>query len=81
LYDADKFRWGPDNFTETIWAMTAPRAIPLSKLMPRFPTGMQGVEKIKESFRTATGRRYGPDFIERGLEIGRRLYALLSGSV
>lgn len=81
LYDADKFRWGPDNFTETIWAMTAPRAIPLSKLMPRFPTGMQGVEKIKDSFRTATGRRYGPDFIERGLEIGRRLYALLTGSV
>jgi hypothetical protein len=24
LYDADKFRWGPDNFTETIWAMILP---------------------------------------------------------
>jgi len=81
LYDADKFRWGPDNFTETVWAMTVPRAIPLSKLMPSFPAGMQGIEKIKESFRTVTGRRYGPDFIERGLEIGRRLYALLAGSV
>jgi len=78
LYDADKFRWGPDNFTETIWAMTAPRAIPLCELLPKFPAGMHGVEKIKESFRTATGRRYGPDFIERGLEIGRRLYAILT---
>ncbi|MHB8092980.1 MAG: HD domain-containing protein [Syntrophales bacterium] len=78
LYDADKFRWGPDNFTETIWAMTAPHAIPLCELLPKFPAGMQGVEKIKESFRTATGRRYGPDFIERGLEIGRRLYAILT---
>ncbi|TRZ91691.1 hypothetical protein D4R89_02490, partial [bacterium] len=24
LYDADKFRWGPDNFTETLWAMILP---------------------------------------------------------
>jgi len=78
LYDADKFRWGPDNFTETIWAMTAPRAIPLRELLPRFPVGMQGVERIKKTFRTATGRKYGPDFIERGLEIGRRLCAALT---
>jgi len=78
LYDADKFRWGPDNFTETIWAMTAPRAIPLSKLLSRFSVGMQGIERIKESFRTVTGRRYGPDFIERGLEIGSRLHAILT---
>jgi HD superfamily phosphodiesterase len=21
LYDADKFRWGPDNFTQTLWQM------------------------------------------------------------
>jgi len=58
--------------------MTAPRAIPLGKLLSRFPAGMQGVKMIRGSFRTVTGRKYGPDFIDRGMEIGRRLYAVLT---
>ncbi len=77
LYDADKFRWGPDNFTDTLWAMVAPRGIPLRALIPRLLPGMEGVGKIRDSFRTATGREYGPDFIDRGLAIGRRLHAEL----
>jgi len=80
LYDADKFRWGPDNFTETIWAMTASRAIPLDDLMLKFPAGMKGIAMIRDSFRTVTGKRYGPDFIDRGLVIGRRLHAKLTGA-
>lgn len=74
LYDADKFRWGPENFTDTLWDMLALRKgenIPL--LFERFPRGMEGILRIRETFRTETGRRYGPDFIDRGLEIGRRL--------
>ena len=78
LYDADKFRWGPDNFTETLWAMIIPRGIPLRELLPRFLPGLEGIRKIRESFRTATGREYGPDFIDRGLEIGRRLHEALT---
>jgi hypothetical protein len=74
LYDADKFRWGPDNLTETLWAMVLPRGIPLRALLPRFLSGIEGIRKIRESFRTVTGREYGPDFIDRGLTIGRRLY-------
>jgi hypothetical protein len=78
LYDADKFRWGPDNFTETLWAMVIPRGIPLRTLLPRFLPGIEEVRKIRESFRTAAGREYGPDFIDRGLTIGRRLYEELT---
>ena len=78
LYDADKFRWGPDNFTETIWAMIIPRKIPIDALLRRFLPGLDGVNRIRETFRTATGRQYGPDFIDRGLEIGRRLYDALT---
>ncbi len=78
LYDADKFRWGPDNFTETLWAMIIPRGIPLRALLPRFLPGLEGIRKIRESFRTDTGREYGPDFIDRGLEIGRRLHGELT---
>jgi hypothetical protein len=76
LYDADKFQWGPENFTETLWAMLALRKnenIPL--LFERFPQSMEGIERIRSTFRTRTGQVYGPDFIDRGLEIGRRLLA------
>jgi hypothetical protein len=78
LYDADKFRWGPDNFTETIWAMVAPRRVPLQALIPRFLPGIEGIRKIRDSFRTPTGREYGPDFIDRGLTIGRRIHTALT---
>ena len=78
LYDADKFRWGPDNFTETLWAMIIPRGIPLQTLLPQFLAGLEGIRKVRERFRTATGREYGPDFIDRGLTIGLRLYEELT---
>ena len=60
--------------------MIIPRGIPLRSLLPRFLPGLEGVRKIRESFRTATGREYGPDFIDRGLTIGRRLYEELTTS-
>ena len=74
LYDADKFRWGPDNFTETLWAMLEARKASISAALPRFPRGMEALQRIRETFRTQTGRDYGPDFIDRGLELGRRFY-------
>jgi hypothetical protein len=79
LYDADKFRWGPDNFSEMLWDMVSRRDVPLSKVLDRFHKGMEGVGRIRETFRSETGRYYGPDFIDRGMEIGRRLYAELTG--
>ena len=77
LYDADKFRWGPDNFTEMIWMILAPMKVPISALLDHFIPSLEGIERIKKTFRTQTGREYGPDFIGRGLEIGKRLYAEL----
>ncbi len=79
LYDADKFRWGPDNFTETVWLMVSPHKIPLKVLLEHFLPSLEGIGKIRETFRTATGKEYGPNFIDCGLEIGMRLYAELSG--
>jgi hypothetical protein len=78
LYDADKFRWGPDNFTEMIWDIIIPRKIPLSTVLDRFSAGLEGIEKIRNTFRTVTGREYGPDFIDIGLEIGKQLYSALN---
>lgn len=77
LYDADKFRWGPDNFTHTLWDMLAVMETPVSELLHRFPEGMAGIYRIRGTFRTKAGKTYGPEFIDLGLSIGRALYAEL----
>jgi hypothetical protein len=74
LYDADKFRWGPDNFTETVWMMVARKKVPYASLLERFLPSLKGIERISKTFRTSTGKKYGPDFIARGLDIGRQLF-------
>jgi len=74
LYDADKFRWGPDNFTEMLWDMVEYRKASLDAVLARFLKGMEGIERIRNTFRTCTGKMYGPDFIDRGIEIGMKFY-------
>jgi hypothetical protein len=77
LYDADKFRWGPDNFTQTLWLMLRSSGARIPPLIRRFPKGMEGISWIKETFRTETGKIYGPEFIELGLKIGEKIYQFL----
>jgi hypothetical protein len=77
LYDADKFRWGPDNFTFTLWQMLRSSKIPITPLIRGFPNGMEGISRIKGTFRTETGKIYGPEFIELGLKIGQKVYQFL----
>ncbi|MCG8473110.1 MAG: hypothetical protein MI742_14815 [Desulfobacterales bacterium] len=77
LYDADKFRWGPDNFSHTVWDMVSYAKIPLPLFMSHYPKGLKGIEKIKETFRTPTGKLYGPDFIRIGLAVGQKLHTVI----
>ena len=77
LYDADKFRWGPDNFTDTVWAMVSFSNIPVSQFMDFYPEGMEKLAKIKHTFRTNTGKKYGPQFIDLGLAIGKELFDVI----
>ena len=77
LYDADKFRWGPDNFTDMIWDMVEYRKASLDAVLKRFLKGMEGIERIRETFRTDTGKTYGPDFINRGIKIGMKFYTIM----
>jgi hypothetical protein len=77
LYDADKFRWGPDNFTDTLWDMISFLNPPLPVFLKKFPKGMAGLEKIKLTFRTHTGIRYGPQFIDIGIAVGKELYQVI----
>ena len=78
LYDADKFRWGPENFTTTLWLMVEAHNTLPKTLYETFQEKMKGVEKIKETFRTETGKRYGPEFIDQGIRIGNVVYDELS---
>ncbi len=77
LYDADKFRWGPDNFTLTLWEMLRYSHAPIVRLIHRFPKGMKGIARIQGTFRTETGKTYGPEFIELGLQIGEKILEFL----
>ncbi len=78
LYDADKFRWGPDNFTTTVWEMLSFADIDIALMLDGYSSGMTGVERIKDTFRTKTGKKYGPEFIDIGLKIGREIYERLN---
>jgi hypothetical protein len=78
LYDADKFRWGPENFSMTLWLMVESHQTPIESLHRTFREKMKGIEKIKETFRTDTGRRHGPEFIDQGISIGNIIYEEMS---
>lgn len=78
LYDGDKFRWGPDNFTDTIWDMVSFFKTPISKFIAYYPQGMEGLAKIKHTFRTETGKKYGPQFIDTGISIGEELFRVIN---
>lgn len=77
LYDADKFRWGPDNFTDTVWDMVSFFKTPLPKFMELYPKGMKKIAEIRNTFRTYTGKKYGPQFIDTGLAIGEELLSVI----
>jgi len=78
LYDADKFRWGPDNFTDTLWDMVDFKRPSLSDFLRRYPSGMESLVLIKSTFRTATGKKYGPQFIDHGITIGDELLRVIT---
>ncbi len=81
LYDADKFRWGPDNFTSTLWLILGSSGISAHTLYCSFPEKMEWIRKIRDTFRTQTGRKYGPEFIDLGMEIGNEIYREMKGIV
>ena len=51
--------------------------VPLPLFINHYPKGLEGIQKIKGTFRTPTGKAYGPDFIEIGLTVGRALHKIL----
>jgi len=81
LYDADKFRWGQENFTKTVWDMLEFGNVPPEDFLENYDKGIDYIKRIKKTFRTPTGRRYGPEIIDMGLQIGEVIYAELKESL
>lgn len=81
LYDADKFRWGPDNFTTTLWLLLNASDMSVEKLYEKFLNSLKYIESIKATFRTRTGRTYGPEFIDMGVIIGQAIYKEMSAII
>ena len=77
LYDADKFRWGPDNFGTTLWEICDYEEWCLREILAKFPEGVERIRGIANTFRSEVGKTFGPEFIELGLSLGNRLYTLL----
>ncbi len=77
LYDADKFRWGSDNFEDTVWAMVRFYQVPLSRFMAQYSKGLEMIELVKTTFRSHTGKIYGPEFIDIGLDIGKEISRMI----
>jgi hypothetical protein len=77
LYDGDKFRWGRDTFTHTLWCMMSHQGLTPRELIERFPWGMTGIVRILDTFRSTTGKHFGPEIIENGVAIGREIYRYL----
>ena len=77
IYDAEKFRWGPDNFSTTLWKICDYNETPVAEIVRRFPEGIAKIQETPPTFRTPLGRTYGPKFIELGLDVGHDLHELL----
>lgn len=77
LYDADKFRWGPDNFQTTLWEICNYQDWSLGQILDKFPDGLKTIKAIQNTFRTTTGKMYGPEFIELGLTMGKKIYQII----
>lgn len=77
LYDADKFRWGPDNFLTTLWEICNYQEWTLQEILDKFPQGLEMIASIQDTFRTPSGKTYGPEFIELGLSMGKKMYHII----
>ena len=74
LYDADKFRWGPDNFVTTLWEICDYQEWSMGQILERFPQAFEVINSISDTFKTPTGQIYGPEFIQIGLDVGNYIY-------
>jgi hypothetical protein len=48
--------------------------VDIAELFGRFSWGVNGILRIRDTFRTNIGAQYGPEFIDLGVRIGKEIY-------
>jgi len=78
LYDADKFRYGPDIFATTLWELCECDEWTLEEIAQRFPEGARQAQALVGTFRTVEGRRHGPELLAEGISLAEELTRMLT---
>ena len=82
VHDADKFRWSLDSLPLFLRGKNPGREHRTAReACLEVPQSMQKIRSIASTFRTGTGQRYGPQFINAGLAIGEHLHRRLNEHV
>jgi len=77
VYDADKFRWGPDIVNTTLWEICTHNTCSQEEIPVHFSDSIQKIQAIRSTFRTRTGQVYGPQFVEQGITIASHIHTNL----
>jgi hypothetical protein len=72
-----KYPFSPEEIENICGAIQNHEAFKEDKFMDGYPQGMEKLETIKATFRTPTGKKFGPQFIDLGLAIGEELYEVI----
>lgn len=73
LYDADVFRWGPDFFVTALWELCDYDEMENAQALDCLDTAPNAVAARRGTFRTAVGQRHGPQLLDIGLDLARRI--------
>lgn len=71
LYDADKFRYGRDIFATAMWLDCDYEGAGRADMTEALGRAMSRAEGYRTTLRTETARRYGPEILDQGREVGR----------
>ncbi|EPR37574.1 hypothetical protein dsx2_0920 [Desulfovibrio sp. X2] len=77
LYDADKFRYGPDVYVTSLWEHCDYEELPLSDAPHCLALAEKRIPALRGTFRTNPGRLHGESF----LAVGQRLLPVLAGEL
>ncbi|MBU1249317.1 MAG: HD domain-containing protein [Proteobacteria bacterium] len=73
LYDADKFRFGADIFSTTMWLYCDYESWSMAEIAGQFPKGISAARAVVNTLRTTTGKSYGPEIIGQGIGLGETM--------
>lgn len=73
LYDADLLRFGSDVFASALWEFCDYEEATPARLLDCFPQALGHIDTAARSFRTRTGKRYGPECLAQGQALGKAL--------